>query len=92
MRVHDCLGKAVALALLSVPLSSCGNLFSDQVDAEALGAEASSDIRAFYEARQWQPAWDGGAEKQLVEVLDGAGAHGLNRDLFLKGEIPGGPR
>ena len=88
MRVHDCLGKAVALALLSVSLSSCGNLFSDQVDAKALGAEASSDIRAFYEARQWQPAWDGGAEKQLEEVLDGAGAHGLNRDLFLKGEVP----
>ena len=88
MRVHDCLGKAVALALLSVSLSACGNLFSDQVDAKALGAEASSDVRAFYEARQWQPAWDGGAEKQLVEILDGAGAHGLNRDLFLKGEIP----
>ena len=88
MRVHDCLGKAVALALLSVSLSACGNLFSDQVDAKALGAEASSDIRAFYEARQWQPAWDGGAEKQLEEVLDGAGAHGLNRDLFLKGEVP----
>ena len=88
MRVHDCLGKAVALALLSVSLSACGNLFSDRIDAEALGAEASSDVRAFYEARQWQPAWDGGAEKQLVEVLDGAGAHGLNRDLFLEGEIP----
>ncbi len=88
MRVHDCLGKAVALALLSVSLSACGNLFSDQVDAKALGAEASSDVRTFYEARQWQPAWDGGAEKQLAEVLDGAGAHGLNRDLFLKGEIP----
>ena len=88
MRVHDCLGKAVALALLSVSLSACGNLFSDQVDAEALGAEASSDIRAFYEARQWQPAWDSGAEKQLVEILSGAGAHGLNRDLFLKGEVP----
>jgi len=88
VRVHDCLGKAVALALLSVSLSACGNLFSDRIDAEALGAEASSDVRAFYEARQWQRAWDGGAAKQLVEVLDGAAAHGLNRDLFLKGEIP----
>ena len=88
MRVHDCLGKTVALALLSVSLSACGNLFSDQVDAKALGAGASDEVRAFYEARQWQPAWDGGAEKQLVEVIDGAGAHGLNRDLFMKGEIP----
>jgi L,D-transpeptidase YcbB len=88
VRVHDCLGKTVALALLSVSLSACGNLFSDQVDAKALGAGASDEVRAFYEARQWQPAWDGGAEKQLVEVIDGAGAHGLNRDLFMKGEIP----
>jgi murein L,D-transpeptidase YcbB/YkuD len=88
VRAHDCLGKAVALALLSVSLSSCGNLFSDQVDAEALGAEANKDVRAFYEARQWQPAWDDGAQKQLIEALDGAPMHGLKTDLFLKGEIP----
>jgi L,D-transpeptidase YcbB len=88
VRVHSWIGKAVAFALLSVSLSACGNLFSDQVDAKALGAEASSDVRAFYEARQWQPAWDGGAEKQLIEVLDGAGAHGLNRHLFLKDQVP----
>ena len=88
MRVHDCLGKAVALALLSVSLSSCGNLFSDQADAKALAAGASTDVRAFYQARQWQPAWDGAAEKQLVEILDGAPTHGLKRDLFLKGDVP----
>jgi len=88
VRVHDCLGKAVALALLSVSLSSCGNLFSDQVDAKALAAGASTDVRAFYQARQWQPAWDGAAEKQLVEILDGAPTHGLKRDLFLKGDVP----
>jgi len=88
VRVHDCLGKAVALALLSVSLSACGNLFSDQIDAKALGAEASSDVRAFYQARQWQPAWDGKSEKQLADILDGAPLHGLKRELFLKGEIP----
>jgi len=91
VRVQSCLGKAVALALLSVPLSSCGNPFASDpkhVDAEALGANAGRDVRAFYEMRQWQSAWDGKAEKQLLEIIDGAPTHGLKRELFLKGDLP----
>jgi murein L,D-transpeptidase YcbB/YkuD len=91
VRVQFCLGKAVALALLSVSLVSCGNPFDrdpKHVDAESLGANATRDVRAFYEARQWQAAWEGKAEKQLVEIIDGAPAHGLKRELFLKGDLP----
>jgi len=90
VRVHSCLGKAAALALLSVSLPSCGNPFADpnHIDAEALGAGASRDVRAFYEARQWQAAWDGKSEEQLLEIIDGAPANGLKRELFLKGELP----
>jgi murein L,D-transpeptidase YcbB/YkuD len=91
VRIHVCLGKAVALALLSVSLVSCGNPFdrdSRHVDADALGADAGSDVRAFYEARQWRAAWDGKAEKQLIEILERAPAHGLKRELVLKGDLP----
>ena len=91
MRVHSSLGKAVALALLSVSLSNCGNPFASDpkhVDAESLGAKAGKDVRAFYEARQWQAAWDGRAQKQLLEIIDEAPTHGLKRELFLKGELP----
>lgn len=91
MRVHIGIGKAVALALFALPLTSCGNPFDrdpKQVDAGSLGKDASADVRAFYEARQWQAAWDGKAEKQLQQVLDGAASHGLKRELFLKGAPP----
>jgi murein L,D-transpeptidase YcbB/YkuD len=86
VRVHECIGKAVALALLSVSLSSCGN--SNRVEAEAIKGQAKEEVRAFYEARDWQTAWDGKSEKQLIEIIDGAPAHGLKRELFLKGELP----
>ena len=91
VRVHDCIGKAVALALLSVPLASCGNPFGsdpNMVDAEAVGAKADPQVRAFYAARNGQVAWNGSTRKQLVEIIDGAPAHGLKRELFLKGDLP----
>ena len=91
MRVPVCTGKAIALALLSVSLSSCGNPFDrdpKHVDAQALGADAGGDVRAFYEARQWQAAWDGKSEKQLLAAIDAAPTHGLKRELFLKSDLP----
>lgn len=91
MKIPFCIGKAVALALFSVSLAGCGNPFAsdpNHIDAESLGANAGHDVRAFYEARQWQAAWDGKAEKQLVEVMHGAPMHGLKRELFLKDELP----
>ncbi len=91
MRVPVCVGKAVALALLSVHLANCGNPFSTdlkQVDARTLGAVASPDVRAFYEGRQRQTAWDGKTEKQLLDIINAAPTHGLKRELFLKGDLP----
>jgi murein L,D-transpeptidase YcbB/YkuD len=76
---------------LSVSLANCGNPFSSDpkhVDAKALGAHASADVRAFYEARHWQAAWDSKAEKQLLDMIDAAPTHGLKRELFLKGDLP----
>ena len=89
VRVHSCVGKAIALALFTTSLGSCG-LFDDpnRVAEEALGADAGSDTRAFYQAREWQKAWDGKSEKQLVEIIGSAAQHGLNSDLFLKSELP----
>jgi L,D-transpeptidase YcbB len=95
VRVHSWIGKAVALALFTTSLSSCG-LFDDpnRVAEAALGSKAGRDVRTFYEAREWHKAWDGKSEKQLVEIIDRAAEHGLKPDLFLKGELPedGGER
>ena len=43
-------------------------------------------VRAFYEARQWQAAWDGKNEKALTEIIGGGMAHGLKPSLFLREE------
>ena len=91
MRVNCCFGRAVALALLSVSVASCGNPLSRDpktIDASSLGAKAEADVRAFYAARNGQAAWDGKSRKALLAVLDDAPLHGLKRDLFLKGELP----
>lgn len=88
MRVHFRIGKAVALALLSVSAGSCGNPFAEDpkhVDSEAI---ADPQVRAFYAARTGEVAWDGDTRKQLLEIIGNAPTHGLKRDLFLKGELP----
>jgi len=89
VRVQSVFGKAVALALLSVPITGCGQAGGDESSA-ATPALNSSDpqVKAFYAAREGEPAWDKKAEKALVEVLDNAVVHGLRRDLFLKGDLP----
>jgi len=87
VKVHYCIGKAVALALFSVSIAGCSNPFSDdpkQIDAEG----QSADIRAFYAARNGAPAWDDRTEKQLLEIIDGAPIQGLKPSLFLKGDLP----
>lgn len=91
MRVHSGIGKAVALALFALSLSSCGNPFDrdpKQVDATALGKDTSADVRAFYAARQGQAAWDKKSERQLLDVLNGAAAQGLKKELFIADALP----
>lgn len=88
-------GKALILALFCVSLAACGSepgVQPKEVDAGALRSEARDpQVRAFYEARQWQPAWDGAAERTLVEVIRGALTHGLKPSLFLKQPLPEDP-
>jgi len=85
-------GKTLILALLSVSVTACGNglpFGHEQADGSTLRSSISDpQARAFYQARQWKPAWDKKAEKQLLDIIAGAPANGLKPDLFLKGELP----
>ncbi len=55
-----------------------------RVDAAALRAAVTDErVKRFYEARQWQPAWNEASARNLVEALGGAGRHGLDRNLYL---------
>jgi murein L,D-transpeptidase YcbB/YkuD len=52
---------------------------SPEVSSQALQAAAREEpLRRFYEARQWQSAWNEQSAQQLVEALRGAVRHGLN--------------
>ena len=87
MTVVSSLGKAAALALFSVPLANCGT--SNRFTPAALESQASDpQVRAFYEARSWQAAWDRGSERRLREAISKAHAHGLRADMFLKAPLP----
>ena len=61
-------------------------------DAAAL-RETVSDarVRAFYDARSWQAAWNSEAERQLLQLLDESVHHGLNRSMFLESAVPDDP-
>ena len=84
------LGKTLCLALFSVSLASCGT--ADRFSPAALESEVGeSQLRAFYEARGWQAAWDRGSEKRLRQAIAGAHAHGLRVDMFLKEPLPDDP-
>ena len=91
MRFRNCAGKALILALFCVSVSACdrGLPLNGGTDVSASSLQSSvksPQARAFYEARQWKPAWDEKNEKLLVEIIGGAMAHGLKPSLFLKGE------
>jgi len=92
VKINSRPGKALILALFSVALADCGSragVHPKQVEASALQAEVrDSQVRAFYEARQWQAAWDKKSEKALTEIIAGAPANGLKPDLFLKQPLP----
>jgi murein L,D-transpeptidase YcbB/YkuD len=86
-------GKAVILALFSVAIAGCeskSGVQPSQVEAGALQAAVDDpQVRAFYQARQWRPAWDGKSEKALLDAIGQAPAHGLKPDLFLKRPLAG---
>jgi murein L,D-transpeptidase YcbB/YkuD len=95
VKVRVSAGRTVILALCSVSLAACGNGLpggGKQLNAQALQASAGDpQTRAFYQARQWQAAWDGKSEKALQKIIGGALAHGLKPSLFLDGPLPGDP-
>jgi L,D-transpeptidase YcbB len=88
-------GGAVALALFGVALAACGSKPSVQpkeVEASSLQSAVSDpQVRLFYQARQWQPAWDRKSERQLLDSFAGAPAQGLRSDLFLHAPLPTDP-
>jgi L,D-transpeptidase YcbB len=85
-------GKALTLALLSASISGCGSGFpfgGGHADAGSLQSSITDpQARTFYQARQWKAAWDGKAEKQLLQIIAAAPANGLKPDLFLKQPLP----
>lgn len=54
---------------------------------ELRAAVRDPEVRRFYEARNWQPAWNAGTAGELIAAIEGAPAHGLTRRMFL-GEVP----
>ena len=95
MRTRNCLGKAFALALFGIALVGCGSKSSvqpKQVEAASLQSIVTDpQVRAFYGARQWQPAWDRKSERALLDVLAQAPTHGLRSDLFIHQPLPTDP-
>ena len=89
MRVPNCVGKALILALSILPLAACdqGLPFSGgRSETIAQSSVTDPQLRAFYQARQWQAAWDRKSEKVLLDTIGGALAHGLKPSLFLQEE------
>ena len=84
MRTAQCVGKALILALFCVSLAACGR-GGNEISPSSLESQVKDrGVRAFYEARQWQPAWNGDTEEALTEIIGAAMAHGLKPSLFLK--------
>jgi murein L,D-transpeptidase YcbB/YkuD len=85
-------GKALILALFSVALANCGSgsgVQPKQVEASALQSSVGDpQARGFYQARQWQPAWNKKSEKILLEIIGNAPANGLRPSLFIKQPLP----
>ena len=88
-------GKAWIVAAL-IALAGCGNQDSggggkgaaavqpQQVTAEELRAAVSDPrVERFYEARNWQPAWDGEGARRLIEAIGDARRHALDPGRFL---------
>jgi murein L,D-transpeptidase YcbB/YkuD len=87
---------STALAAALLALAGCSNLTgggggeaptaqAEGVTPEALRAAVQDEpLRRFYEARQWQSAWNAEAAEQLKGTLRGAVNHGMDPQIFLK--------
>jgi murein L,D-transpeptidase YcbB/YkuD len=88
--------------LLITLASACGSGGSSPSAAQEAAAAAvpagelrsaakDQSVERFYEARQWQAAWNDAAERQLRQALANRAAHGLGRVAFLKLESGASP-
>jgi len=90
VRIH------IGLAALLFAVSGCGTSSSgdggngvaevrpSQIGAEQLRAAASDpEVARFYEARDWQPAWNADSARAVVEAIGEGGRHGLDPQTFL---------
>lgn len=89
--------KSFLVAAAAVAFSSCNIIEGGEDGGKGLAAvqpsqvdpaqlrEAVSDpaARRFYEARQWQAAWNSESAEALVQAIDNAVRHGLTKDMFL---------
>jgi murein L,D-transpeptidase YcbB/YkuD len=89
------LGGAVPLVLFCVILAGCNSkptVQPKQVETTDLqSAVHDGDVRTFYQARNWQPAWDKKSERELLDLLSQSTAQGLRTELFFKGDLPTDP-
>ena len=86
MKVRSCVGKALILALF-IPIGACDEglpFGGGRAGTVAQSFVSDPQVRAFYEARQWQSAWNGESERTLREIIGNALAHGLKPSAFLK--------
>jgi murein L,D-transpeptidase YcbB/YkuD len=60
------------------------NLFSPVEIREMRAAATEPEVKAFYVARQWKPAWSAESGKGLMEILQGAQRHGLDPTPFVR--------
>lgn len=76
MKLTNCVGKALILALCSAALAGCKDNNQSSGQTHTTGSATSNDIDG---------AWNSDAEKQLREAIASAPANGLRPELFLKG-------
>jgi murein L,D-transpeptidase YcbB/YkuD len=81
--------------LSSAVVGGCGSKPSVQPKQVETGdlqtAVSDPQVRAFYQARNWQAAWDRKSEQALLGALSQSTVHGLRSGLFLKGDLPRDP-
>ncbi len=53
-------------------------------EASLKNAVSDDRVRQFYEHRNWKPAWTSDTAPGVVQVLRGAGRHGLNPDDYVR--------
>lgn len=87
-RTYLAASAAILIATGGCNLIQGGNGGSEApagVTSQAIQAAVQDEqLRRFYEARQWQPAWNSESERQLLETIRGGVRHGINPAAALR--------